>query len=669
MSNKYLLNVSIGPVQEFIAEARKTRDLWIGSYLLSYITFKALEPFIDNKNCEIIYPSITDSPFYINKKKNGRSVSQEELQIASLPNHFLIVVPEGDFYQLIESSKKNFEKKKNEKDEKCWWLDLTKIVKDRIQPSFNDIQNQIGWKGNNWGSLWDSQVKDLWQYMWVAIPVTDEELNNNYQEKARRIQRFLEERKLTRIFNQWHGSEAIKCTQCGHREVLGPEDFGKISEFWDAVHRTYKTQVRKADRLCAICTIKRFIKPSDILAGLKEPGFESTRDIAVIPFREFLKQKKESGKFDEKELIENVNKLRKIIFPDKKDREPVDDVDDIEGDFLYEDELSSEKMLKEYFPVKKKGTSEYDKKKRELENPAGELRETIGRIYDKFQTKPSKYYAALFMDGDNMGKWMSGALPENSSVPFTKKEHTSRSSKLGRLGVQLVPAIVKRFKAYTVYSGGDDLLTLVPLDYVLDLAKEIRETYSKEGIHEKSTTSAGIVIAHYSYSFMRTLIEGRKAVERAKGMFPSKPEKDAFSITLILSSGTVVTGGYKWFLQTEGIIESVIDKMMARIIRWQMEELLSPRFIYDVLGCLDCFYYRDKLDSMLFKTEVARLFKRHCATDRNSKIKIPEQDIEDTVHFLSIVGSHDSSKRFNVKENLEGLLRISTFIARESVKI
>ena len=31
----HLLLVTIGPVQEFIAQARRTRDLWYGSHLLS----------------------------------------------------------------------------------------------------------------------------------------------------------------------------------------------------------------------------------------------------------------------------------------------------------------------------------------------------------------------------------------------------------------------------------------------------------------------------------------------------------------------------------------------------------------------------------------------------------------------------------------------------------
>jgi len=32
-----LLKLQIGPVQDFIAQARSTRDLWSGSYLLSWL--------------------------------------------------------------------------------------------------------------------------------------------------------------------------------------------------------------------------------------------------------------------------------------------------------------------------------------------------------------------------------------------------------------------------------------------------------------------------------------------------------------------------------------------------------------------------------------------------------------------------------------------------------
>src|SRR5260370_42700408 len=41
--NTYMLMFSLGPVQSFISQARKTRDLWIGSFLLSKLMEAAME--------------------------------------------------------------------------------------------------------------------------------------------------------------------------------------------------------------------------------------------------------------------------------------------------------------------------------------------------------------------------------------------------------------------------------------------------------------------------------------------------------------------------------------------------------------------------------------------------------------------------------------------------
>lgn len=37
-----ILHFTLGPVQGFIADARRTRDLWAGSFLLSWLTGQAM---------------------------------------------------------------------------------------------------------------------------------------------------------------------------------------------------------------------------------------------------------------------------------------------------------------------------------------------------------------------------------------------------------------------------------------------------------------------------------------------------------------------------------------------------------------------------------------------------------------------------------------------------
>lgn len=59
----HLLAIAVGPVQEFIAAARRTRDLWFGSYLLSEISravAKAVEIKVDGKT-NLIFPASSDA--------------------------------------------------------------------------------------------------------------------------------------------------------------------------------------------------------------------------------------------------------------------------------------------------------------------------------------------------------------------------------------------------------------------------------------------------------------------------------------------------------------------------------------------------------------------------------------------------------------------------------
>ena len=52
-----LLIISVGPVQEFIANARRTRDLWFGSTILSEISKAIALRLFTSHGIELIFPS------------------------------------------------------------------------------------------------------------------------------------------------------------------------------------------------------------------------------------------------------------------------------------------------------------------------------------------------------------------------------------------------------------------------------------------------------------------------------------------------------------------------------------------------------------------------------------------------------------------------------------
>lgn len=57
-----LMLISIGPVQEFIAQARRTRDLWYGSHLLSELSIAGARAF-QKEQGELVFPYLPQDEF------------------------------------------------------------------------------------------------------------------------------------------------------------------------------------------------------------------------------------------------------------------------------------------------------------------------------------------------------------------------------------------------------------------------------------------------------------------------------------------------------------------------------------------------------------------------------------------------------------------------------
>lgn len=57
MSDGHLLLIALGPVQDFIAQARRTRDLWFGSHLLSELS-RAAAKALAEANAKLIFPAL-----------------------------------------------------------------------------------------------------------------------------------------------------------------------------------------------------------------------------------------------------------------------------------------------------------------------------------------------------------------------------------------------------------------------------------------------------------------------------------------------------------------------------------------------------------------------------------------------------------------------------------
>ena len=89
------LDFTIAPCRSFVGQARRTRDFWTGSYLLSYLMAHALKAVLELPSFEfddIIFPYVEDDPLLdAVMGKRIPEYSQPNDCVASLPNRFSAV--------------------------------------------------------------------------------------------------------------------------------------------------------------------------------------------------------------------------------------------------------------------------------------------------------------------------------------------------------------------------------------------------------------------------------------------------------------------------------------------------------------------------------------------------------------------------------------------------
>jgi CRISPR-associated protein Cmr2 len=197
--------------------------------------------------------------------------------------------------------------------------------------------------------------------------------------------------------------------------------------------------------------------------------------------------------------------------------------EDNEEDVEY---LSAISVIKRYFIeylVQEKGYKEISK---------------MAKISDL--TSISKKYnsAILQMDGDKMGKWISGEnRNQNSKIPHPV--YQKMVSRTLNNFTKFVPKVVKEHEGILIYAGGDDVLAILPSNKVLEASDQIRNIYSgindadidgytfKEGWAYKdgvtifnmmgdATMSAGVTVFPKKFNLKTALSESRKMEKAAK---------------------------------------------------------------------------------------------------------------------------------------------------------
>lgn len=238
--NQHIFIFSIGPVQSFIAEARRTADLYAGSSILSQLSDAAANTI--TKPHQLIFPHSAT----LNNK-------------TGTPNK-LVAVLEIEAGQDVAEVIKNIANKAQKAAEKCWY--------DMSATAFTQLLMQLGLQDPTFHTLWERQKKSLLEFYWVALP-----LEGGYIETYRRVNEALDARKRLRLFNQ-SIEEDLKDSLSGQRQALRTQNENAV-EFWKRIaQRPNERRVKEHERLDTIAAIKRF--------GVNSDSFPSVSTIASM---------------------------------------------------------------------------------------------------------------------------------------------------------------------------------------------------------------------------------------------------------------------------------------------------------------------------------------------------------------------------------------------------
>jgi CRISPR-associated protein Cmr2 len=178
----YLLALSVGPVQEFIAAARRTRDLWFGSQLLSEIS-KAAAKAVAIGGGTLIFPAPSES---------ADLERQSPLNVA---NVIVAEVGAADPHAVAWGAK--------EAAQECWH--------EMARAAFLSSESCVDI------DIWNDQVDDVIEFYSAWVPYTSQ----TYQASRATVMRLLAARKRCRDFLPAKGRAGVpKSSLDGLRESV-----------------------------------------------------------------------------------------------------------------------------------------------------------------------------------------------------------------------------------------------------------------------------------------------------------------------------------------------------------------------------------------------------------------------------------------------------------------
>ena len=520
---RFLVALSLGPVQSLIGAARNTRDLWCGSWLLSEAARAAARVFHERQPGCLIFPRLENPDADLEPRdRPGDAANIANVLRAE------IAAPDTAAVRILC--------KETETAARSRLIELGDSARQEMERLRRPAREEV----------WQAQIDDILEGFAAWAPLAAD----GYAAASRRLGEALAARKATRDFCACKpiAAEGLpKSSLDGARETVLPK--------WPKGDRSRrKLRLSDGEQLDALGVMKR-------LAGDSEQ-FTAWPRIAADPW------------------------IRQLA-PEQQQRlcaayEPLVELDlatRTRGNGGIYGALPFDGLLLYPFRLANALSRARDEKDETAERRLSDLRRCIDRISAERANAraPVPYAAVLKADGDRMGELLSKADSADSACVI--------SSAMRRFASE-VRDIVREHRGHAVYAGGDDILAFLPLAQARECSRALADAFRESlgGVakaldmpeNERPTLSAGLGIGHVMEPMTALRARAEKAERAAKGDAADTP-RNALAIMLGVRSGAELHWRARWS-DTEAF--DALDRMTDAFRRG----LLPTRIAYDLRG-------------------------------------------------------------------------------------
>lgn len=486
---------TIGPVQGFVAQARRTRDFWAGSFILSWLAGCAMVA-TKNQGGDIKFPAPDED--FINAIKTGQSGPMQ----GTLPNRFKALVNDSFNPKLVIEQMNQA------------WLALAETVYNADIAQANSKTREI----------WQRQVEGFFEVSWVMTRGDDE-------------------RPLLDMRKNWR--DHFPQTESGHKcslmegwqELSGIEGFyakdnEKRKDFWKGVQEKIRTRdLIENESLCALAFIKRrFAYHFDQVSAQGFHGWklnpQNVPSVALLAAMPVLKQMQSSPELD------RFNQAWSHAGGEKGE------TNSLPKSLRNQAGLALDGIA--WFGNTYENPMTYGLNKDKIKS----AKQALNALYQSQNLKePSPFYAILMMDGDSLGKQMSDG---------NKQKAITAGLNGFTVGVK---AIVDAHDGFLIYAGGDDVLAIMPMDSALACAVALRQSYINCFLaiadHDKLITSisAAVIFAHIKTPLSKVLQDAHHVLDDTA---KDRAGRDAIAVQVVKQSGKHLLWAQPWIHALDG---------------------------------------------------------------------------------------------------------------------